>query len=239
MTKIKRQEIAAKLKQGVSRERILDDIIESVSGKLGWHHLMARKDKANIEQAYGLKDVQHHRNDHQSVFVWKEELRQTTEDNPTLFYKLPGQEEVEGFNLSKDGFSITIQSPTRKGSDGQQEEIEHILTNVLSRPDNITTLKTRVKGTTLQIMEEVYQCTSSSALKQLKNQTTAAACLLASLKSDKEQEVISLKVQFKVNENSPATKNMETRQDSTQPKSVVLKPKYDLHVQRMKNSRPS
>ena len=64
-----RKENVKRLKQGVSSEKILDNIIESVLGKLGRHHLMARKDKANIEQAYGLKDVQHHPNDHQSVFV--------------------------------------------------------------------------------------------------------------------------------------------------------------------------
>ena len=172
----------------------------------------------NIQQPYDLKDEQRHPNDQESVF-----------------YKLQGKEAEEGFDLRKDDFSIAIQSPTQTGSDGQQEEIEHILTNSHSHPDNTTTLKTRVNWTILQIMEEVDQCTSSSALKQLKKQTTAAASLLASLKNDKEQEVIPLKV----NENSQANKNMETRHDSTRPKRVVVKPKYDLHVQRMKNSRPS
>ena len=42
-------------------------------------------------------------------------------------------------------------------------------------------------------MEEVDQCAPSSTLKQLEKQMTAAASLLASLKSDKEQEVIPLK----------------------------------------------
>lgn len=54
-TKRKCVNIAAKLKQGVSH--------------------------ANIEQAYGLKDIQHHPNDQQSVF-----------------YKLQGQEAEEGFD---------------------------------------------------------------------------------------------------------------------------------------------
>lgn len=93
----------------------------------------------------------------------------------------------------------------------QQEEIEHILTNICPCPNDITTLKTRVKGTILQILEEVDQCTSSSVLKQLEKQMTAAASLLVSLKSDKEQEVIPLKVKIKVNENSPTDKNMETQ----------------------------
>ena len=510
VTKRKRQEIAAKLKQGVSRERIIDDIRESVSGKLGRHHLMARRDIANIEQAYGLRDVQRHANDQQSVLAWIEEWKQT-EENPILYYKLQGQEAEEGFDLSKDDFFIVIQSRIQRqmfqkfaskgvccdsthgtnaydfslttilvidefgqglpagwclsshedfttmtiffkeikkncglvnskffmsdmapqfynawvavmgdprpakllctwhvdkawkeelrrkigdmtveaevykmlrivlqqtqeamfkdcldgllqrlktgskcaefyayfskewvhrkeqwaycyrcglqintnmfveafhrvfkrlylkgkvnkrvdnclvnlmkysrdmgfdrlikmtkgkltyrahmiserhvqslhlplefsihsflctcpdslimstickhihlvkrsaaqdgtdeflndkdqssDNDGQQQEIEHILASIRSRPDDITSLKTRVKGTILQIMEEVDQCTSSSALKQLDKQMTAAASLLASLKSDKEQEVIPLKA----NENAPANKNMETQ----------------------------
>lgn len=56
--KRKRQEIAAKLKQGVSRENILDEVRESVTENLGRHHLLARKDLANIERAYRLQTVQ-------------------------------------------------------------------------------------------------------------------------------------------------------------------------------------
>lgn len=57
----------------------------------------------------------------------------------------------------------------------------------------------------------LFRSTSSSVLKQLEKQMTAAASLLVSLKSDKEQEVIPLKVKIKVNENSPTDKNMETQ----------------------------
>lgn len=37
----KRQEVAAKLKQGVSREKNLDELRDSVSGNLGRYHLIA------------------------------------------------------------------------------------------------------------------------------------------------------------------------------------------------------
>ena len=113
VTKRKCQEIAAKLKQGVPRERILDDIRESLSQKLARHHLIARRDIANIEQAYGLKDVQRHQNDQQRVLAWIEEWTQT-EDNPILYYKLQGVEAEEGFDLSKDDFFIVIQTPLQK-----------------------------------------------------------------------------------------------------------------------------
>ena len=69
ITKRKRQEVAAKLKQGVSREKIC------VSGNLGRYHLIAQKDLANIERAYGLRNVQRHSNDLQSVLAWIEEWR--------------------------------------------------------------------------------------------------------------------------------------------------------------------
>ena len=83
ISKRKRQEVAAKLKQGVSKDKILDDVRERVSRNLGRHHLMARKDLANIERPFGLRDVQRHSNDQQSVLAWIEEWKQA-EDNPIL-----------------------------------------------------------------------------------------------------------------------------------------------------------
>lgn len=111
--KRKRQEIAAKLKQGVSRENILDEVRESVTENLGRHHLLARKDLANIERAYGLQTVQRHANDHQSVLAWITERKQS-EDDPILYYKLQGQEAEEDVGLSKEDFFIVIQSPLQK-----------------------------------------------------------------------------------------------------------------------------
>ena len=91
--------------------------------------------------------------------------------------------------------------------DCPQQEIENILTCIRSNPDEIGSSKRRIKGTLLQIMEEVDQCTSSTALKQLENQMRAAHSLFVSLKDKKEQQVIPLKN----NVDSPANKNMETQ----------------------------
>lgn len=113
ITKRKRQEVAAKLKQGVSREKILDEVRDSVSGNLGRYHLIAQKDLANIERAYGLRNVQRHSNDQQSVLAWIEEWRQS-EHNPILYYKLQGQDAEEGFDLMKEDFFIVVQSPLQK-----------------------------------------------------------------------------------------------------------------------------
>ena len=101
---------------------------------------------------------------------------------------------------------LTNASVEMPSNDGQQQEIEHILTGIRSHPDDIAALKTRVKERLLQIMDEVDQCSSSTALKQLEKQMTAAANLFASVKGDEEQEVIPLKV----NEKAPVNKNMKT-----------------------------
>ena len=46
--------IAGKLIQGVTFERILDDIRNNMDSSLERIHLTSRKDIANIERAYGL-----------------------------------------------------------------------------------------------------------------------------------------------------------------------------------------
>lgn len=56
------------------------------------YHLAERKDLANIERSYGLRQVQHHINNQQSVLAWIEEWKQASENNPILYYKLQGEE---------------------------------------------------------------------------------------------------------------------------------------------------
>ena len=68
-------------------------------------------------------------------------------------------------------------------------------------------LNCRIKGMLLQMMDEVDQCTSSTALKPLEKQMRAAHSLFPSLKDKKEQQVILLKI----NVDAPANKNMETQ----------------------------
>lgn len=68
LPKGKWQELAAKIQQDVPRERILDDIRESVTeDNFSWQHLLDKKDLINIERAFGLRDFQHHSNDQDSV----------------------------------------------------------------------------------------------------------------------------------------------------------------------------
>ena len=75
----KREEIAAKIKQGVSADKILDDIRDNIHGDtLQRHHLLDKKDILNIQQAYGISDVQRHANDQESKLACLREWEDLT-----------------------------------------------------------------------------------------------------------------------------------------------------------------
>ena len=114
LPKGKRQELAAKIQQGVPREKILDDIRDSVTeNNFFRYHLLEKKDLLNIERAFGLKDFQRHINDQDSVLAWITEWEQSADTNPILFCKFQ-DEMVEGYDLSKEDFVLIIQSPFQR-----------------------------------------------------------------------------------------------------------------------------
>ena len=114
MPKGKRQEIAARLQEGVKAKRILDDVRESVHHEFHRHHLADRRDLANIERSFGLRHVQRHNNDQQSALAWVEEWRQLGEDNPVSFVRLQGEEAPDGYDVSTQDFIIVVQSPLQR-----------------------------------------------------------------------------------------------------------------------------
>ena len=57
-----RMDIAAKLQHGVSMERILDDIRDSVTDKLGWKHLVTRQDLHNVKAHFNIDGIIRHKN---------------------------------------------------------------------------------------------------------------------------------------------------------------------------------
>ena len=85
----KRNEIAAILQQGVSKEKILDDIRNNVGAKFLRDHIIDKQDVVNIQRAYGLEEVQRHANDQTSVLAWIQEWQNST-SNPVVWYKLQG-----------------------------------------------------------------------------------------------------------------------------------------------------
>lgn len=98
----------------MSKDKILKDVRNSaVKETISRYHLLERKDIQNIEWAYGLKDVQRHPNDQQSVLSWNEEWSKE-EHNPILAYKLQGQEAEDGQYLEKNSFFVAVQTPLQK-----------------------------------------------------------------------------------------------------------------------------
>ena len=88
LPKEKRQELAAKIQQGVPREIFLDDVRDSVTeNNFPRHHLLGKKDLLNIERAFGLKDFQRHISDQDSALAWITEWEQSADTNLILFYK--------------------------------------------------------------------------------------------------------------------------------------------------------
>ena len=81
--KKKRNEIAAKLQQGVSKEKTLDDIRNNVETEFLRDHIIDKQDVINIQRAYGLEEVQRHSNDQRSVLAWIQEWQNST-SNPVV-----------------------------------------------------------------------------------------------------------------------------------------------------------
>ena len=90
LSKRQHRTIAAKIQQGISREKILADIrgdIISLQSKL---HLIDKKDISNIKRSFNLNKAQRHPNDQDSVAAWIWEW-EGQPYNPVLFHKLQGQ----------------------------------------------------------------------------------------------------------------------------------------------------
>ena len=65
---------------------------QSVTDEIRRHHLIDQKDLANIEHTYGLKSIQQHANNQQSMLAWTQEWKDSQKmENPILYYKLQGQ----------------------------------------------------------------------------------------------------------------------------------------------------
>ena len=79
----KRNEIAAKLQQSVSKEKY------NVGAEFLRDHIIDKQDVVNIQRAYGLEDVQRHANDQTSVLAWVQKWQNST-SSPVVWYKLEG-----------------------------------------------------------------------------------------------------------------------------------------------------
>ena len=104
-----RLQIAGKLVQGVTYDKILDYIHNSVSDNFKRIHLIQRKDINNIECAFKLEGGQRHHDDATSVAVWVEEMRGMGDDNVVLYYKPQGADD-DKTGLKREDFLIVLQT---------------------------------------------------------------------------------------------------------------------------------
>ena len=86
----KRRQIAAQINEGVSVDRILEDIREeTLEEDIKRHQIVVKKDLDNIKRSFGLSDFKKHENDQESVRAWIEEWK-NSDSNPILFHKFQG-----------------------------------------------------------------------------------------------------------------------------------------------------
>ena len=103
--------IVSKLQQGITSQRILDDIRNPQQlDKISREHLVSRKDITNIQRQFNIMGIQRHPNDLVSVSSWVEEM-EMLEYNPILLFKQQGEEPYDSCNrlLSQD-FLLVIQT---------------------------------------------------------------------------------------------------------------------------------
>ena len=103
-----RQEIAAKLKQGVKGEKIIDDVRDNVGMNFKREHMLEEQDLRNIAISFGVAN-QRHANDQESVLSWIEEWR-GSDKNPVLYYKTQGTKDDHEHRLEADDFIIILQT---------------------------------------------------------------------------------------------------------------------------------
>ena len=72
-----------KLQHGVIIERILDDIRDSVTDKLGQKHLVTRQDLHIVKAQFNIDGIIRYKNDLTSVMAWVEEMSML-DYNPVL-----------------------------------------------------------------------------------------------------------------------------------------------------------
>ena len=109
-----RLSIAAQLAQGVSFDKILDNIRESVGTDFERIHLVNKKDLYNVERAFNFRGIQKHSVDSVSVASWVAQMMEKGGDSPVLLYKPQGTEYAEvGIcnGLREDDFLLVLQTP--------------------------------------------------------------------------------------------------------------------------------
>ncbi|XP_067136725.1 uncharacterized protein [Centruroides vittatus] len=105
--------IAGKLANGVTLQRILDDIRDSASNELSRIHLVTRKDLQNIKCAYNLQEKKkYHPEDKISVQLWVDKMK-SLEQSPVLYFKQQGEVDAQQ-KLGNEDFILIIMLPIQQ-----------------------------------------------------------------------------------------------------------------------------
>ena len=108
-----RQKVASRVKDGVTFDRIIDDIRSNISSRVDRVHLITKKDVSNIQQSFGLQGVERHPDDATSLAAMIKDLNSDTEEGRSvLFSKFQSDEAFNlDSNLDSKDFMIVIQTP--------------------------------------------------------------------------------------------------------------------------------
>ena len=99
--------IAHKLLQSVSMDKILDDIRDNATENIGRKDNINKQDiRNNILNKYKIQGIERHPNDYSSVVAWIEELR-SLEFNPVIFFKQQGEMHD---SLEKENLLLCLQT---------------------------------------------------------------------------------------------------------------------------------
>ena len=108
-----RMDLAAKLQQGITMERILDDIRDSVTFEMKREHLVTRQDLHNVKHQYNIEGICRHKNDLTSVTAWVEEMSKLP-TNPIILFKQQGFQPSNTTNVMEPDFILCIQTNFQK-----------------------------------------------------------------------------------------------------------------------------
>ncbi len=105
-----RVQIASKLLQGISMDRIMDDIRDTIFSKINRQHLISKQDLHNIKTQFNIEGIVKHKNDLMSVSAWVEELKKM-DYNSVLAFKNQGEDYHEHItSTTKDDFLLCLQT---------------------------------------------------------------------------------------------------------------------------------
>ncbi|KAL5245994.1 hypothetical protein ACI65C_013402 [Semiaphis heraclei] len=119
---IKKHEVAAKLSQGVTIGRILDDFRDNIGSNLKREDLITRADLHNIKHKYNI-NIQHgqfHKDNCTSVDIWVEQMKEQGENNPVQYYKKQEPDHLKEAIKKIDALNAFIDATSKQSAPNKE-----------------------------------------------------------------------------------------------------------------------